>query len=224
MRAEDLSGETIVITAGATREELDPVRFISNYSSGKMGFALASAARRRGAKVALVAGTSAVEPPADVCVVRINSAEEMHGAVMSEIAAATVFIGAAAVADYRPVRREADKIKKSGKNLILELEPTPDILHDVSRHRHERLTVVGFAAETVSVIEHARAKLKRKNLDLIVANDVSQPGTVLGADTNRVTILRAGGGGDALELPVMPKREVADRILDEIISYKRQSK
>ncbi|HJU54774.1 MAG TPA: bifunctional phosphopantothenoylcysteine decarboxylase/phosphopantothenate--cysteine ligase CoaBC, partial [Pyrinomonadaceae bacterium] len=144
----DLAGEKVLITAGATREELDPVRFLSNRSSGRMGFALAEAARARGAEVTIVAGSTSVEPPAGVKVVRALSADEMRAAVMTEVASASVFIAAAAVADYRPASRAESKIKKSGERLTLELEPTPDILAEVSANRRNGLVVVGFAAET----------------------------------------------------------------------------
>lgn len=219
---QDLDAEKILITAGATREEIDPVRFISNHSSGKMGFALAAVARSRGATVTLVAGATCIEPPPEIKFRRAISADEMHRVVMKEITSATVFIAAAAVADYRPVRRAADKIKKSGATLTLELEPTPDILLDVSRKRHENLLVVGFAAETTDLLEHARAKLERKNLDLIVANDVSKPGSVFDAETNQVVILRRNE--PPLELPLLPKQEVAHRILDATAAVRREMK
>ena len=183
-REKDLTGETIAITAGATREEMDPVRFISNYSSGKMGVALAKAAAERGAEVVLIAGTVSVELPENVKTIRAFSAEEMHRAVLSEIENSTVFIAAAAVADYRPKKRAPEKIKKKNADLILELEKTPDILADVAANRGENLIVVGFAAETERVLEHARQKLDRKNLDLIVANDVSRADSGFGTETN----------------------------------------
>lgn len=221
MTAKDLNGESFVITAGATREEIDPVRFISNYSSGKMGFALAEAARTRGASVTVIAGTTTVEPPVGVRVVRAFSAEAMFRAALEEIRAATVFIAAAAVADFRPVQRATDKIKKSGGNLILELEPTPDILAQVSRRRHADLIVAGFAAETTNVVEHARAKLERKNLDLIVANNVSETDSGFGSDANRIIILTAGDG-NVLALPLLPKLEAAHRIFDRILAVRRK--
>ncbi|MDQ4120518.1 MAG: bifunctional phosphopantothenoylcysteine decarboxylase/phosphopantothenate--cysteine ligase CoaBC [Acidobacteriota bacterium] len=217
----DLAGEKILITAGATREEIDPVRFVSNYSSGKMGVALATAARDRGAEVVLVAGTVSVELPENVKVVRGVSAEEMHRAVLSEIEKATVFIAAAAVADYRPKKRAAEKIKKKNENLILELEKTPDILADVSAKRHENLLVVGFAAETENVLEHAGQKLTRKNLDLIVANDVSRSDSGFGADANQITIL-SKNGMKPLELPLVSKYEAAHKIFDEVIKLRQK--
>ena len=217
----DLQGEKILITAGATREEIDPVRFISNYSSGKMGFALAKAARERRAEVLVIAGTTSVEPPENVRVVRAVSAEAMREAVLSEIEHATVFIAAAAVADYRPKQKASEKIKKSESNLILELEKTPDILAGVSANRHDKLLVVGFAAETEKILENARAKLERKKLDMIVANDVSRSDSGFGAESNQITILTRN---DHLprEFPLLPKYEAAHKILDEVIKLRSE--
>ncbi len=216
----DLSGERILITAGATREEIDPVRFISNRSSGRMGFALAEAARARGAEVTVVAGVTSAPEPAGVRVVRALSVEEMRAAVVGEVARASVFIAAAAVSDYRPAERAASKIKKSGAELSIRLERTPDILAEVSRARTNGLLVVGFAAETERVLEHARQKLERKNLDAIVANDITRDGAGFDADTNVVTLL-ARDRADATELPLMSKLEAAHRILDEILRLRR---
>lgn len=216
----DLTGEKILITAGATREEIDPVRFVSNYSSGKMGVALADAARTRGAEVVLVAGNVSVELPENIKIVRAFSAEEMHGAVFAELEKATIFIAAAAVADYRPKKRETEKIKKENAELILELEKTPDILADVSRSRGENLLVVGFAAETERVLENARAKLVRKNLDLIVANDVSRADSGFGADTNQITIL-SKKDENLIETQLVSKYEAAHKILDEVIKLRQ---
>lgn len=212
----DLAGERIMITAGATREEIDPVRFISNRSSGRMGFALAEAARERGAEVTLIAGVTSVEPPAGIRIVRTLSAEEMHKAVMSEMQSSTVFIGAAAVADYRAARRAEQKIKKSDQALTITLEPTPDILAAVSRARHDGLLVIGFAAESDNVLAHAQDKLARKNLDAIVANDITREGAGFDTETNAVTLL-ARDRATPIELPLMSKRETARRILDEIV-------
>ncbi|HEX8264029.1 MAG TPA: bifunctional phosphopantothenoylcysteine decarboxylase/phosphopantothenate--cysteine ligase CoaBC [Pyrinomonadaceae bacterium] len=220
-KTEDLKSERILITAGATREEIDPIRFISNYSSGKMGVALATAARERGAEVVLVAGTVSVELPENVKVVRGFSAEEMHRAVLSEIENATIFIAAAAVADYRPKKREAEKIKKKNAALILKLEKTPDILADVSAKRGENLLVIGFAAETENVLEHAGQKLIAKNLDLIVANDVSRSDSGFGADANQITIL-SKNGTKPREFPLVSKYEAAHKILDEVIKLRQQ--
>jgi phosphopantothenoylcysteine decarboxylase/phosphopantothenate--cysteine ligase len=214
---KDFLGEKILITVGATREEIDPVRFISNYSSGKMGFAIAAAARERGADVVLICGATSVEPPENVRIVRAISAAEMHSAALRELKNATIFIGAAAVADYRPKRRATEKIKKNNEHLILELEKTPDILADISAKRGENQIVIGFAAETEKVLEHARQKLEKKNLDLIVANDISRPDSVFGAETNRITILTKNG---ADELPLLSKREAAHKILDKVIKLR----
>ncbi|MFL6208106.1 MAG: bifunctional phosphopantothenoylcysteine decarboxylase/phosphopantothenate--cysteine ligase CoaBC [Pyrinomonadaceae bacterium] len=212
---KDLTGEHVLITAGATREEIDPVRFLSNRSSGRMGFALAEAAHARGAAVTLVAGATSAPLPDHVRVVRALSAEEMHAAVLSELAQATIFIGAAAVSDYRPSTRAGQKIKKSQAALTLELEPTPDILAGVSGARHDGLLVIGFAAESDRVIEHARAKLERKQLDAIVANDITRADAGFDMETNIVTLL-ARDRATPLELPLMSKHAVADHILDEI--------
>src|SRR4026209_1679945 len=173
-KSNDLSGERLLITVGATREEIDPVRFISNRSSGKMGFALAEVALKRGASVTVVAGVTTVEPPAGVRVVKATSAEEMLKAVASEGGRASVFIGAAAIADYRPVERAEQKIKKSNESITLTLERTPDVLSQVAASRANGMLVVGFAAETENVLDNAKGKLLSKNLDAIVANDVTR--------------------------------------------------
>ncbi len=215
----DLLEERILITVGGTREAIDPVRFISNHSSGKMGFAVAEAAAARGAKVIAVAGVTAVDPPENVEVIRAVSAEEMHAAVMKELPTATVFIGSAAVADYRPLNAADAKIKKDGRDtMTLELTKTPDILADVSRNRTNGLLVVGFAAETNDVVGYARSKMEKKGLDLVVANDITAKGAGFNADTNIATILTRSGG--EIELPLMSKREMADRILDEIVKLR----
>jgi len=210
----DLADERFLITVGGTREAIDPVRFISNHSSGKMGFALAAAAAERGAEVVVVAGTTSVEPPAGVRVIRSVSADEMHKAVMVELPRASIFVGAAAVADYAPTDVADAKIKKDGRDtMTLELAKTPDILADVSRNRHDGLLVVGFAAETNDIIGYARSKMEKKGLDLVVANDITRDGAGFNTDTNIATILTAYG---EVELPLMAKREMADRILDEV--------
>ena len=215
-RRYDMAGERVLITAGATREEIDPVRFISNHSSGRMGFALAEAARSRGAEVTVVAGVTSVAPPAGVRVVRAVSAEEMRATVMGEVERATVFVAAAAVADYRPAERAASKMKKSEEALTLTLEPTPDILAEVARARRDGLLVVGFAAETERVAEHARSKLERKGLDAVVANDLTQDGAGFDKETNVVTILTRGAAAP-VSLPLMSKLEAAHRVLDEVV-------
>lgn len=219
-RTGDLAGERVLITAGGTREEIDPVRFISNHSSGRMGFALAEAALARGAEVTVVAGSTSADAPCGVRVVRALSAGEMREAVTREVADATVFIAAAAVADYRPAERAASKIKKSGATLTLTLEPTPDILEEVSRTRRDGLLVVGFAAETDSVVENARAKLERKNLDAVVANDLTQDGAGFDKETNVITLLtRDRERPDTL--PLMSKLQAAHRVLDEVARLRK---
>ncbi len=217
----DFANERILITVGGTRESIDPVRFISNHSSGKMGFALAEAATARSAKVTVVAGVTTVEPPANVNVIRAVSAEEMHDVVTKELADATVFIAAAAVADYAPANASGAKIKKDGREfMILELKKTPDILTEVSKNRSNGMLVIGFAAETNDVVTYARAKMKKKDLDMVVANDITKTGAGFNTDTNIATLLMRSGG--KIDLPLMPKREMADRILDQIKKIRRQ--
>jgi len=216
----DFTGERILITTGATREAIDPVRFISNHSSGRMGFALAEAARARGASVTVIAGITNISPPAEVRVLCVTSGDEMHRAVMNEIERSTIFIAAAAVADYRPQAIAAHKIKKNGdRTLTLQLEPTIDILASVAAHPirfTNNLFVAGFAAETSDLIAHARAKLEKKNLDLIIANDVTREGAGFNHDTNIVTLIARDRTDTPRELPLMSKLETAHRILDEI--------
>ncbi len=214
---KDLTGERFLITVGATREEIDPVRFISNRSSGKMGFALAEAALKRGAAVTVVSGVTTVEPPSGVRVVKALSAEEMLKAVASEAGKASVFIGAAAIADYRPAQRAQQKIKKSNESITLTLERTPDVLAQVAASRVNGMLVVGFAAETENVVENAKEKLRSKKLDAIVANDVSRADAGFDTTTNAITIITSG---DSVELPVMSKGEAADRILDAIVKIR----
>ena len=221
-RGEDLKGEKVLITVGGTREAIDPVRFISNHSSGKMGFAVAEAAQARGAEVTVVAGSTAVESPAGVKVVSIESAKDMHAAVMSNLADTTVFIGAAAVADYTPAEAAAAKIKKNGHDtLTLELKKTQDILADVAGNRSNGMIVVGFAAETNDVVAYARSKMEKKGLDMVVANDITQTGAGFNTDTNIATILVRGNENE-IELPLMQKRELADKILDEIVGLRKK--
>lgn len=218
-QSNDLAGERILITVGGTREAIDPVRFISNHSSGKMGFAVAEAAANRGADVTVVYGITNVEPPAGVKLVKAISADEMHRAVMAELSNATVFVGAAAVADYRPVNIASAKIKKDGRDeMMLELVKTPDILADVSKNRTNGLLVVGFAAETNDVVGYARSKMKKKNLDMVIANDITAEGAGFNVDTNIATIITRNGGD--VELPLMSKRKMANKILDEIVKLR----
>ena len=218
--ARDLENERVLITAGATREEIDPVRFLSNRSSGRMGFALAEAAHARGAQVTVVAGATNVESPASVEVVRATSAEEMRAAVMEKISDTSIFIAAAAVSDYRPVNRATNKIKKSDESLTLHLEPTPDILAEVSAAKQNGLLVIGFAAETDDVLKHARSKLERKNLDAIVANDITQDGAGFDTQTNVITIITRASDAP-IELPLMSKLDASHQILDEIARLRR---
>jgi phosphopantothenoylcysteine decarboxylase/phosphopantothenate--cysteine ligase len=221
--ARDLAGEHMLITVGATREAIDPVRFLSNNSSGRMGFAIAAAAERRGARVTMIAGATTTAPPGNVSLIRVNSAEEMHAAVMNVLPEATMFIGAAAVADYRPVERSIRKIKKTESSLSLELERTPDILRDVANTKRDGLLVIGFAAETENIMANAREKLNTKNLDAIVANDVSQTGVGFDAVTNEVTII-SGDRKAPIHVPLMAKTNVANIVLDEIVRLRRRAK
>jgi len=210
----DLEGETVLITAGPTCEDLDPVRYITNRSSGKMGFAVAEAAALRGGKVILISGPVNLDTPAGVERVDVRSAAEMHSAVKAHIAGASIAILAAAVADYRPIEKHSEKIKKMGASLTISLEPTADILADVSKDKDEKI-IVGFAAETHHVAENARKKLAAKNADLIVANDVTAEGAGFDHDTNIVTLFSRDGRD--LPLPKLTKTEVASRILDEVV-------
>src|SRR3954447_19767533 len=206
---KDLAGERFLITVGATREEIDPVRFISNRSSGKMGFALAEAAVKRGAAVTVVAGVTTVDSPAGLRIVKALSADEMLKAVASEAGKASVFIGAAAIADYRPAQRAEQKIKKSNESITLTLERTPDVLSQVAAARTNGMLVVGFAAETENVLDNAREKLRSKKLDAVVANDVSRADSGFDKATNKIAIIT---NDDSVELPTLSKREAADRI------------
>ncbi len=211
---QDLAGETILVTAGPTCEDLDPVRYLTNRSSGKMGYAIAEAAARRGAQVVLVSGPTALETPPNVQRIDVRSAEEMLRAVQSHFLSCTIGIFAAAVADYRPAHRSDQKMKRSDGELTLHLEPNTDILAAAAKNKAERL-VVGFAAETENVAENARKKLAHKNADLIVANDITAEGAGFDVDTNVVTLLSRDGRD--LPLPRLRKTEVAHRILDELL-------
>jgi phosphopantothenoylcysteine decarboxylase / phosphopantothenate---cysteine ligase len=218
-RHRDLENEKILITTGGTREAIDPVRFISNHSSGKMGFALAEEAAKRGAKVTVIVGAVSVKPPENVKIINATSAKSMHEAVLQNLSDATIYIGAAAVADYRPKNVADNKIKKNDESLTIELERTTDILADVAKNRHKGLLVVGFAAETNDVIAYARGKLERKNLDMIVANDVTKKGAGFGSDENQATIITHE---NAVELPLISKNELANKILDEVLSLRKK--
>lgn len=221
-KRSDLAGERFLITVGATREEIDPVRFISNRSSGKMGFALAEAARRRGATVTAIAGATTVDSPSGVNTIRVSSAKEMADAVRREIINATIFIGAAAVADYRPVERADQKIKKAAESLTINLERTEDVLSAVAANRGEGMMVVGFAAESENVLENARNKLLAKQLDVIVANDITQRHAGFDFDTNAVTILTRDTSNH-IQLPLMSKNDIAAQILDVIVKLRSET-
>ena len=217
-RRHDLAGEIVLVTAGGTREALDPVRFLGNRSSGKMGYALAEAAQSRGAKVILISGPSALYAPAHCELIKVTTADQMRQAVLERLTEATLVIKAAAVADYRPVTVSEQKLKRTGP-ITLELAPTEDILAEVVRRRRPGQLIVGFAAETENRMENGRAKLLSKGADAIVVNDVSDSAGI-DADLNAATFLTLT---TATELPEMPKRKLADRILDEILTLRRPS-
>lgn len=208
-----LAGQRVVVTAGPTREEIDPVRFISNHSSGKMGYAIARQARLRGAEVTLVTGPTALITPYGVNVLQVESAEQMRAAVLGQLDATDIVIKAAAVADYRPRLRAESKVKKGADQLAIELEKNPDILCEVGARKGDRV-VVGFAAETDDLVANATGKLNRKNLDLIVANDVSQEGAGFNIDTNIAKLLFRDGRVE--DVPLMGKEELAGIILDRV--------
>ena len=217
----DLAAEQVLVTAGPTRENVDPVRYLTNRSSGKMGYAVAEAAARRGARVILVSGPTSLEAPPGVERIDVQNAEEMQQAVLQKVADCSIAIFAAAVADYRPAEPGGQKIKRSLESLNISLEPTADILASVARNKGDRF-IVGFAAETDHIAENARKKLAAKNADLIVANDVTAEGAGFDHDTNVVTLF-ARDGRD-LALPRMSKSEVAQRILDEIVRLRSASR
>src|SRR6201997_328830 len=214
--SQDLSGETVLITAGPTREKIDPVRYLTNRSSGRMGYALAEAALRRGARVLLVSGPTALTPPGAAEVTQVETAEQMRQAVLNLLPQATIVIKTAAVADYRPKSQASQKIKRTGP-MSLELEATPDILNELAVKKTSQL-VVGFAAETENVLENARQKLVSKHLDAIVVNDVSREGVGFDSDRNAVTIITRD---EVVEVAETTKWEVAQRVLDQIVSLRR---
>jgi len=217
----DLAGEKVLVTAGPTHENVDPVRYLTNRSSGKMGYAVAEAAARRGAQVILVSGPTSLEAPAGVERIGVQSAEEMHHVVLEKVAGCSIAIFAAAVADYRPAEPAGQKIKRNNEPTTIALEPTPDILASVARNKGQRF-IVGFAAETDHVAENARKKLAAKSVDLMVANDITAEGAGFDHDTNVVTLF-ARDGRD-LALPRMSKSEVAQRILDEVVRLRSASR
>lgn len=218
---QDLQGVKVLVTAGPTREPLDPVRFISNPSSGKMGYALAEEARDRGADVVLVSGPTALEAPAGVRVVRVDTAEEMREAVLREFPDTRVVIKAAAVSDYRPAAVAPEKIKKEKETITVELVRNPDILQELGERKGDRI-LVGFAAETHDLLRHAREKMARKHLDLVVANDVTRPGAGFAVDTNLTRILAPDGSVE--ELPLLSKREVARYLWDRVVDLLKPGK
>jgi phosphopantothenoylcysteine decarboxylase/phosphopantothenate--cysteine ligase len=210
----DLLRETVLVTAGPTREDLDPIRFFTNRSSGKMGYSIAEAAARRGARVILISGPTDLDVPEGIERIDVRTAEQMHLAVQENFSACSIAIFAAAVADYRPARQSEQKLKRDKEPLTIALEPTPDILASAAREKGDRL-IVGFAAETDHVTENARKKLASKNADLLVANDVTAEGAGFDSDTNIVTLFSRDGRD--LPLPRMSKIDVAQRILDEVV-------
>ena len=217
--SQDLSGETVLITAGPTREKIDPVRYLTNRSSGRMGYALAEAALRRGARVLLVSGPTSITPPGAAELTRVESVEEMRDAVLALLPQASIVIKTAAVSDYRPKVTALQKIKHKGP-LNLELEATPDILKEIALRKQSQI-IIGFAAETNNVLENARQKLVSKNLDAIVVNDVSREGVGFDSDRNAVTIISRD---EVVEVPETTKWEVAQRVIDQIVHLCRQRK
>ena len=217
----DLDGHTVLVTAGPTCEDIDPVRFLTNRSSGKMGYALAEAATRRGARVILVSGPTELKVPDGVDWIPVRTTTQMHDAVLARAAECSIVIMAAAVSDYRPAATHDKKIKRGEGTLTLQLEPTADILAELGQTKKNQV-LVGFAAETDSVAEHARGKLERKFADMIVANDVTQEGAGFDTDTNIVTLFCRDGR--EIALPKLSKFDVANRIFDRVLEIQKQSK
>src|ERR1700689_3602687 len=217
--AQDLAGETLLVSAGPTREKIDPARYLTNRSSGRMGYAVAEAALRRGARVLLVSGPTALTPPGAAEVTRVESAEQMRDAVLNLLPQASIVIKSAAVSDYRAKTTSAQKIKRKGP-ITLELEPTADILKEISARKQSQI-VVGFAAETENVLENARQKLAAKQLDAIVVNDVSREGIGFDSDRNQVTIITHD---QVVEVPETTKWEVAQRVLDQVVRIRQRRK
>ena len=216
--SQDLAGETVLVTAGPTREKIDPVRYITNRSSGRMGYAIAEAALRRGARVLLVSGPVAIAPPGAAEITRVESAEQMHDAVLQLLPQSTIVIKTAAVGDYRAKSSATQKIKRTGP-MTLELAPTSDILAEIARVKTSQL-IVGFAAETENVLENARKKLVSKALDAIVVNDVSHEGVGFDSDRNAVTIITSD---EVVEVPETTKWEVAQRVLDHVTKLRKRT-
>jgi phosphopantothenoylcysteine decarboxylase/phosphopantothenate--cysteine ligase len=215
--SQDLAGETVLITAGPTREKIDPVRYLTNRSSGRMGYALAEAASRRGARVLLVSGPTAVNPPGAAEVTRVETAEEMWKAVMKLLPDSTIVIKTAAVSDYKAKSPAAQKIKRTGP-LTLELEATVDILAEIARQKESQL-IIGFAAETQNALENARIKLTKKSLDAVVVNDVSREGVGFDSERNAVTIITHD---EVVEVPETTKWEIAQRVLDQVVKLRKR--
>jgi phosphopantothenoylcysteine decarboxylase/phosphopantothenate--cysteine ligase len=213
----DLEGETVLVTAGPTQEALDPVRYISNRSSGKMGYAIAEAALARGAKVVLVSGPVHLVPPRGAQIIKVQSALEMRDAVMEHLAKATIIVKAAAVADYHVAKIPEQKVKKTAARFILEMDPTPDILAEVGRIKGDRL-LVGFAAETQNLVAEARRKMESKNCDMLAGNLVNQSGTGFESDENEVTLVMRTGG--TVKVQRAPKRVIADQIFDHLLKLR----
>jgi phosphopantothenoylcysteine decarboxylase/phosphopantothenate--cysteine ligase len=216
--SQDLAGEIVLVTAGPTREKIDPVRYLTNRSSGRMGYAIAEAALRRGARVLLVSGPTAIPAPGAAELASVETADEMRAAVLKLLPESTAVIMTAAVADFRPKTTTAQKIKRKGE-ILLELEPTPDILAEVVRRKTKQI-VVGFAAETENVLDNARKKLAAKSLDAIVANDVSREGVGFDSERNAVTIISQS---EIVEVPETSKAEVAHRVLDQVVKLRKNS-
>jgi phosphopantothenoylcysteine decarboxylase/phosphopantothenate--cysteine ligase len=216
--SQDLAGETILVTAGPTREKIDPVRYLTNRSSGRMGYAIAEAALRRGARVLLVSGPTAIDAPGAAELTPVETAEEMLAAVLKFLPESTVVVKTAAVADFRPKAAAGQKIKRKGE-MKLELEPTADILAELARWKTKQI-VVGFAAETENVLENARKKLASKSLDAIVVNDVSREGVGFDSDRNAVTIISQS---EVVEVPETSKWEVAHRVLDQVVRLRKRA-
>ncbi|WP_419877114.1 bifunctional phosphopantothenoylcysteine decarboxylase/phosphopantothenate--cysteine ligase CoaBC [Brevibacillus centrosporus] len=213
-RPQDLQDKLVLVTAGPTREKIDPVRYITNHASGKMGYAIAEAARDRGARVVLVSGPTALPKPTGVQFVAVECVQEMFDAVMEYLPESDIVIKSAAVSDYRPKTVQEHKMKKGDGPLVLELDKAPDILRTVGERKTKQF-VVGFAAETQDVIKYAQDKLEKKNLDMIVANNVLAEGAGMGSDTNIVTLLTRAG--EIVELDKLSKRDVADKLLDAVV-------
>jgi len=216
--SQDLSGQTVLVTAGPTREKIDPVRYLTNRSSGRMGYAIAEAALRRGARVLLVSGPTSLKPPGAAEVTSVESAHEMLDAVLKLLPETNIVIMTAAVADYTIANPPSQKIKRGGP-VALDLQPAPDILAEISRRKESQL-VIGFAAETENVLENARKKLKSKALDAIVVNDVSREGVGFDSDRNAVTIITQT---ETVPVPETTKWEVAQRVLDCVVALKKKT-